>query len=102
MKIFVVQGDQRQGKSTFSEKIREKSGNFIMNQGKKSGNFVKVSIHYLFDIPKKISLAPSALEYCLNLAIACYKVSYLNRGKSGKVRENRPFRRKSGKNRGIS
>ena len=37
---------ESQGKSTFLEKIREKSGNFIMNQGKKSGNFFIVFIFF--------------------------------------------------------
>ena len=53
-----IQGDQRQGKWTFLEKIREKSGNFILNQGKKSGNFVIAFFCYLkYFSQKKIARA---------------------------------------------
>ena len=37
---------ESQGKSTFLEKIREKSGNFIMNQGKNQA----ISLYYLLEI----------------------------------------------------
>ena len=60
---------ESQGKSTFLGKIREKSGNFIINQGKISGNFVIVFISYFYEFPRNISLAPSALGYLLNKAM---------------------------------
>ena len=81
MRKCIMQGDQRQGESgnfkvpfsnqgksgkidLFGEnlgKIREIE--FHNESGKKSGNFVKVFINYFFRIPKKISLAPSALAF---------------------------------------
>ena len=48
---------RKSGKIDLFGKIREKSGNFIFNQGKKSGNFVIEFISYFYDFPKKITRA---------------------------------------------
>ena len=77
-----IQDDQRQGKSgipflnpgkwAFLEKIREKSGNFIINEsGKKSGNFV-IEFCYILIFLKKIARAFGAhiLQKCFQI-FAC-------------------------------
>ena len=69
-----------QGKRTFLEKIREKSGSFIMNQGKKIKEFcncIYLCLFYDFSIKKNRSrCGASILRISLNFWLAASALGY--------------------------